>query len=84
MTTSTHVVERKLPTKTKKEVWQKASALRGHPEDIWRKDADNKPMNWDEYQNPKCNNGWQIIYITPLDEGGADEPENMQAVSLKS
>ncbi len=82
MTENSTRKEQVFSNKVKKMVWQKAPELIGHPPEIWRKDENSKPMNWDEYLNPKCNNGWKITYIKPLEEGGTDDISNLRAVNL--
>lgn len=69
---------------TRKKVWNKAAEMLGHPPDTWRKDHTGRPMNWQEYMNPECNNGWKIVHITAIEDGGTDEPDNLRAQNIHS
>lgn len=67
---------------TRRKVWERAEELTGHPSDIWRKDSNGKSMNWQQYDDPKQKDGWKIVHITPPEEGGTDDIENLQARAI--
>lgn len=71
----------KIPKKLRKQIWDKAQTVEGHPEDIWRKDKNGNIINWQQYDSEENGYGWVIVKI---DEGGPDSPENFEAISLKS
>ncbi|MCB0701011.1 MAG: hypothetical protein KDC11_14260 [Chitinophagaceae bacterium] len=67
----------------RKRVWPSAEEMPGHPPEIWRKDHVGNSMNFQEYLNPACNHGWEIVYVKPIEAGGADEIANMRAQNLR-
>lgn len=44
----------------RKKIWSKASAVTGHPPDIWRRDNSGNVINWQEYLNRQSKYGWEI------------------------
>lgn len=73
-----------IPYQTRKKVWEKATALRGHPPEIWRKDDLDHVMNWQEYNNPESLYGWCVKFIVPLEANGENTVSNMKAWSLRN
>jgi hypothetical protein len=62
----------KYPVTIKKKVWAKASAISGHPHDIWRRDKHGNPIHWQEYGNENSRYGWKILNIHPDNNAPAD------------
>lgn len=71
---------KRVPTIIRKTVWEQLAILKGHPPDIWRKDKNGKAINWQEYESSSSEYSWTIIYKTALEDGGLDEPSNMEVV----
>lgn len=72
---------KKFPKKLRKQVWEKAAIVEGHPEEIWRKDKNGKIMNWQQYNSDDNGYGWAIVRI---DDSIPDEPDNLEAISISS
>jgi len=69
---------------TKISVWKKGSEIPGYDAGIWRHDTYGSVMKFSEYGNRSSDHGWEIDHITPVANGGGDEPNNLQPLNWKN
>ncbi len=62
----------------RKKVWQKAKTLKGHDDDIWRRDKNGKLLNWQDYNDKDSEYGWTI---QPKDAADSSV-DNLEVIAL--
>ncbi len=67
-----------IDNQTKLAVWQKATAIEGYDEAIWRRDICGHAMNYYQHNNIESDYGWKIDHIQPTAKGGSNTFENLQ------
>ena len=65
-------------TDLKRSVWNKGSPIPGYDAKLWRRDACNHNIKFDEHGNTSSKYGWEIDHIRPTALGGTDELSNLQ------
>jgi 5-methylcytosine-specific restriction endonuclease McrA len=62
----------------KMEVWKKAIELENRDARFFRNDRCGRLLQYDKYGNRQASTGWEIDHILSVDNGGGDEPHNLQ------
>ena len=65
-------------------VWLKADPVEGKITLEWRKDVCGKEIKYEDHANTDSEYGWEIDHIHPLEKGGHDDMDNLQALNWKT
>ena len=63
----------------KRAAWQKAETIPGYDPDVWRRDADNTAINYQDFGRRGSRFGWELDVARPGLLGGRQEPANLRA-----
>lgn len=61
----------------KKNIWEKASPIKGRDPDVWRKDSYGNTIRYGSY-GTQGEYGWEKDHKHPVSKGGTDNPRNIQ------
>jgi len=65
-------------TNLKDVVWPKGRTIPGWSPLIWRWDDFGRVIRYGDYGNRRSQFGWEIDHVTPLSQGGNDDPSNLR------
>ncbi|MGZ3885524.1 MAG: HNH endonuclease [Bacteroidia bacterium] len=77
---------KELPPALIRKVWERASVIPGKDPQLFRKDKCGAIMQRDLLNNNQfpLSLGWEIDHIRPLNKGGSNEEQNLQALQWEN